>query len=458
MKTLKFLLGLALPLPVAIPALFLVLAGGVGYGILATKRGLYPVKQVEELVAFVRGTGETHETTLREKVLNDLGVVPLRHLRDRVRVDGIETGPVDAGETRFRDVRSAPRWWRDPDKQFDDLVMIYGVFEFDNGRSGMVLFDPVEGQILRHWAIPADDFVARPEKFGFDPNSGIIIDNAGWKLHAHDFCGSPLWQRDGISSHHSVEFEEGGALWHWEALDMVRRSLTGEELQRFSVWDVIAANPERTAMHVRMNALSWLIEEAPGFSTHSEWTAKDQKGEPVSRYDPFHGNDIQPMPEGFSDRYVGPHVGISYRSLNLVQIVNTETLEIVDELAGRLSRQHDIDFNEDGSITIFDNRNSIGSVQIVEWRPDEGEVKVVYDGASMQQYNIAHGNHTKYRPGSFMMVDFWGRVYAVENGEPVFLFENFFDEVSTLTLYNAWLLPRSNYSNLMAACENSDNG
>lgn len=447
-------------LVLAVPALV------AAYALAAWRYHWPPVAQLSELKRYVEGVGEVRRTTLWEKLSNDFGYEPARYTFPRQLADRFPEGRALAEDGIFRDDRLLPRsWQRDGTTgatPADDLVLVYGVFEFGDSRFGSVLIDPSagpNGRIVRYWPTLVGQTGGDPDKNGFDPISGLqIVKHTAGQVAAISYCGEELWAMRGSRGvlHHSIEFtRDGTAFWMLEALDAVKYDLQGRELKRLAFNDLMVTNPQDGALRLRLWDRGWTLDSVPrwgvrygiprapgiGYMSHFDRV-----------HDPLHVNDAQPVPASFFPEYPGELVGLSYRNIDLVMIADVDTAEIVARIVARTSRQHDIDFNDDGTVTIFDNNVHVGDVRIVEWDIEEDAVTTVFDASVMEQENVAHGNHTKFGRDGYLIVDFKGRVYTVEGGEPRWILENTYDDAQALVLRNAWLLPRANYERLEARC------
>ncbi|MEM6942670.1 MAG: hypothetical protein AAF565_02835 [Pseudomonadota bacterium] len=437
----------------AIIAGFVLALLAAGYAFTAYRSNWFPVNVIREVRAFVGGDGAAHQRTLMQKVRNDLGIAPERFLHDRVVSAGTPLQDVTAPAGLFSEDRALPKFWASPALSLDDLLMIYGAFEFVDARFGIVMLDPRSGEILRQWPIAPGAETGALTKGGVEPSNGLIATSFAGNLKIQDFCGASVFEAEREYVHHAITFLPGTpVLWHWDTGDAVKRQADGTELQRFSIVDLMAANPDETWLHIRLSPFAWSFSEVDELVDWRAVALGTKDGRPVSEADPFHVNDLQPVPEDFPGIGAGEHVAISFRSLNTIAIVNVETLDIVHKIQEGLSRQHDIDFNDDGTITIFNNRNPFENVHISGWQPGQTHVTPVFDTSSMRHANRAHGNHTKYGPESFVILDYHGRVYAVENGQLVLLFENLWSSDQVLELRNVWTFPRADYERHVAAC------
>lgn len=414
----------------------------------------FPFSIYNRVSAFIAAEGEIRATTVFDKLFNDFGDKPLRYTYDRIPTAFLDGAtPVAAPDGTFLPSRAAATARLTEGAAFDDLVLLFGVFEMTEARSGAILIDPKDNRVVRTWPLPPEDTAPQLHKSGFDPRSGLVFFTlADRTMNAVDYCGGERYRVPSFA-HHSIEPTGDGAIWHFDRLYLIKREIeTGRELRRISMLDVLMANPERRFLTTNLPQHGWDfpdVEKWGMFRDQGLTTTRTSQGTLV--HDPFHLNDIQESPPGFfADGRT--RIAISARRLNAVFTIDVETLKIDHVLLDETSRQHDTDFHADGTITIFDNNNHLGPVRIISWEPVSGAVETLWDGAALNVVNNAHGNVTRLGEDDWMVLDFMGRLIVTEADEPVYIFENTYDETSALELRNAWPLARGDFERLEAAC------
>ena len=279
---------------------------------------------------------------------NDLGIEPTRHL-------------VWAQKSRIVwDVA-------DPDHMSKGLRLIASMTPDHEALYGVRLFNG-DGKELHYWPVHYD----RLDPDGRSPNNiflhgfsvfedGAIVVNfdRGGVLAKLDACGDTLWNL-GSSFHHMVDRSFDGSIWAWQGrkghpfdhwlvqIDPV----SGEFLRRISLIEDIMLKQDQMGIF--------------GVLRYDEVTP--------SRYqsDPFHPNDVEilgPDKSGAFPLFEEGDIMISLRSLNLVAVLDPDTLKVKWWQHGPWHRQHDPDFQTDGTITVFDNRLDLGQSQIIKIDP-----------------------------------------------------------------------------------------
>jgi len=281
---------------------------------------------------------------------------------------------------------------------------------------GVVLLGP-DLTVRRYWPIsePAE-MHPRPPYYKFlhgftmlPDGSMLVAADGGVTLQRFDWCGRRLWAVPG-AFHHSIARDDSGAsVWtllsvesgnQAEAVDpavatkIVRVATDdGRILQEFSLQDVIDANEDIDILELRR--------------AHDGDSGGNSRTSPGSWLaDPFHLNDVEPLPAAFADRFKGFEAGdllISARSLNLVFVLDPGTLKVRWWRMGATQRQHDPDWMPTGEISIFNNRMTRGRSEIVAINPATYERRVIYDGENADFYSRMRGKHQHLPYGNILV-------------------------------------------------------
>jgi len=422
-------------------AAWLVLLAGFGVGLYVHSTRAWPYPIVKQIEAWFRGEGFT---TFEQKLANDLDIVPARHLvtvdlkapGDRV-YKSLEGLPI-------RSRRIAPKYFLSPDAPKAYRV-IFGTFDFDDKRYGAVLLGP-QGKVKHIWKpsqedVPwdhRDDANVFPHGFdvGRDGSIYAAYDN-GTSLTKYDYCGNIAWRLQG-GFHHSITLGDDGTLWVWgPTLDDPNRNdclvqiddATGKILKAITLEKVISANPEIDIFGIRQ------LDE----HNRSIWV-EDGGGQ-------WHPNDIDPLPAALASKYPQFKAGdllVSLRSVDLVFVMDPDTLKVKWWRQGLVRRQHDPDWGQDGTITIFNNNMHRDHSSIIGIDPKTYKSKVLLDGKKYNFYTHIQGKHQMLPGGGILTTSpQQGRVFEVDRkGKVVFEFLNVYDDQNrALSISEAKNLP-----------------
>ena len=241
--------------------------------------------------------------------------------------------------------------------------------------------------------------------FGFD---------YGVSLQRFDACGRRIWAVPGKFDH-AVSLDDAERfIWTLEDSEQIVKVATanGAIAKRISMAEIAAANPTIDILEVRQE--DWDRGNDNSREIPDKWLD-----------DPFHLNDVEPLPAAIAGAFAGFQAGdllVSARSLNLIFVLDPETLKVRWWHSGSWRRQHVPDWQPTGEITVFDNRMNRAYSRIVSIVPGARDVRVVLDGRASNFYSRIRGKHQMTAAGTLLVTSpQQGRVFEVErDGHVVF--------------------------------------
>jgi hypothetical protein len=167
-------------------------------------------------------------------------------------------------------------------------------------------------------------------------------------------CGEVVWKLP-YRTHHSVFLDEAGMLWvsgqitHLQPVEeypnhtppfreptVLQVSPDGEILNEISVFELLVKNDQRSYLHL---------------------VTANNRNTKVSG-DTLHLNDVDIFPEAMEEGvFRHGDIMISLRNVSTVLVFDPETLELRYLQTGIFTRQHDPDFIDGNTISVFDNNN-----------------------------------------------------------------------------------------------------
>jgi hypothetical protein len=358
------------------------------YGVTAARRDWFPNPQVSLALQTL--------ADLRANWKNDLALEPTRHLvpaRTPGRPEGFE------GFKLYR-----------PEAVTPGYVMIAGLSkEQDRSAFDVVLYDG-DGRVVHEW--PVDYSVLDPEGLRplnvmlhgmevFEDGSLAVTFDAGNALARIDACGQPMWVTRG-PFHHSITADDTGGLWAWRNEEIVRLAAD--------------SGRETHSLDIRKQILGAGEGQQGVFSIRS---FIDGDGKPL-RYavDAFHANDVEPLPADMAPAFPEFAAGdllISLRELNLLAVIDPEDGRLRWWQHGPWLKQHDPDFQPDGTITVFDNASGSGASRILRVNPADDTVTVAFEGSDdVPFYSWQRGKHQVLPGGNILVTEAeHGRVFEV---------------------------------------------
>lgn len=385
---------------------------------------------IKAIEAFIEEKNE-RDLSIVDKLSNDLNITPHRYiitsktpLKNRLYHEIELTGKNPR--------RDNPEVFISNSKTQKGYYILSGTFDFENHIHGAILIDS-HGKLLHTWQYSYDhlknagatttSYKPRSElnqlPHGFLPledGSVIVATDFAQAAQRFDWCSNIVWTLKGDYHHAIGPSLDKPVAWfinNWEPdqLSFVEASTeTGKILRRISLMDIYRANPDIDIIGIKQ---------------------KDRKQEWL--FDPLHANDVEPLPSAYArafPSFSGGDLVISLRSLNLLFVVDPDSLKIKWWRMGLARRQHDPDWHPDGTISILDNNMNRAISRITSIMPEKYTKKVIYDGKEERFYTEHQGKHAILPDGNILIVSSQqGRVFEVTpDDDVVFDFLNHYDK------------------------------
>lgn len=415
----------------------------------SAKKWPYPI--IAELEKFISGDKEETKS-LVQKVKNDLNFKPERHIISSDRDDLFSGKYTELDGIPYRSRRAKPLVYISPDAP-EGYRLIYGAFDTEETFHAAALINN-QGKVVHYWNISQENVAwnHRPDNNVFPhgievgrDGSIVVTYDAGTSITRYDYCSKVVWQQKG-NFHHSVAFDNDNSVWTWGkpgadkgyGMHLTKISYdTGEIIKSFPLKSIMEANPDIDIFSVLQ------IDSRDG----SKWVP-----------DHWHPNDIEPLPEALADKYPGFLPGdllISLRSPDLIFVMDPETLKVKWWRQGLARRQHDPDWNNKGTISIFNNNMHRGFSNIMEIEPVTYRHKILVDGEDYNFYTWHQGKHQVLDNYNVLVTSpQQGWVFEVDkHGEIVFEFLNFYGgKRDFIKVSEARFLP-TNFFKELPACQ-----
>lgn len=294
--------------------------------------------------------------------------------------------------------------------------LLVGAFRIDDDIENAALLLSPDLEVVRSWILdekPVNGLEPRPKHLKFVHGVDILRDGSiiftfdgSISLQRFDACGKRLWATGG-NFHHAVTLDEDQQT-AWTFVDETITQVAvadGAIVRQITVDDIIRKNPTIDILELhRLHANDLGLNTR---NTAGEWLD-----------DPTHFNDVEPLPATFADRFDGFDAGdllLSARTLNLVFVLDPQSLEVKWWRVGAVQRQHDPDWLGDGRIAILNNRMSRDFSEIVALDPTTMARAVMFDGRSNDFYTRIRGKHQVIENGTLIVTSpQQGRVFEVD--------------------------------------------
>jgi hypothetical protein len=322
-----------------------------------------------------------------------------------------------------------------------------------------------DGKVLHHWS--TDWFKIWPDAKHVPPElvpksePGTMVHGAVLLKDGHlvfnfeylglvclDFDGNVVWRLP-YQTHHSIAKGNDGNLW---VCGQRRRTEPTELIPNlelpFKEDMLLEVTPEGKIKH------EWSIVELLCKNGREGllYLGSNDPSFPVIRGDVLHLNDVEPFPsrlkEGF---FKDGDILVSLRNISTIFVFNCRTGKIKFAQTGTFVRQHDPDFVDGETISVFDNHTlGPGDTQwqsrilLISMR--DRRVKVFYQGTREQPFftNIM-GKHQWLPNGNLLITEAcFGRAFEIDRkGTIVWEYNNYVDEDYVSLLSEVTRLPLS---------------
>lgn len=297
------------------------------------------------------------------------------------------------------------------------LTLVPSVWEDFGWEPGLKLIDR-QGVVLHEWRVdPAKVFPGQftltrplaglhqfhePKNAYLFPNGDVVVIIGDTGTARLDACGQVEWRIAGVH-HHSLTRSEDGSFWisgrtsqresdpllEKEAVRhdlLVQVSENGEIMRSIKVFDILEKNEELARRHYR-------------YQTNDT-----------------HLNDVEPLSASMAEEYPLFEAGdllVSLKGLNLVFVVDPQSLEVKWWTGEPFILQHDPDFVGNGWVGLFDNQfdgtdrgSRLGGSRVLAYRPHRDSMEVWFESSRTNRvYTGARGNWQLLENGNLFITE-----------------------------------------------------
>lgn len=269
---------------------------------------------------------------------------------------------------------------------------------------------------------------------------GAVVLNNGSLVFNYDYLGTVCLNIDGevvwrlpYRTHHSIHQHDDGNLWICGQKRRVspHPSFPGRKLP-FDEYTILEVSPEGKKIR------EWSVSDILYKNNLSglQYLGSDYKHKLIED-DFLHLNDVEPFPSSFKEGFFKKgDVLVSLRNINTVFVFNRATEKIKFISTGMFVWQHDPDFIDGNTISVFDNNkismdNERLSSRIVVLSAPEKTFNIVYEGNAQHPfYSDIMGKHQWLPNGNLLITESMrGRAFELDpRGDIVWQYVNKVDE------------------------------
>ena len=360
------------------------------------------------------------------------------------------------GVLRFRQGQAAP-----------GLTFITSFFD---GANEMRLLR-LDGTVVQRWPVRYSDFFPDPKHI----RPKYRIPNTDWNIDLHgslilpdgsvvfnfehggmvkiDRCGTEQWTVP-RETHHSIDRAADGGFWvpgrrygeTESAFSLDEKPYYEDTILKISADGKVLTEISVPALFVKNNLYPVLL-------------VKNWHMENKTIFELVHLNDVEELSADLADRFPQFDAGdlvVSLRDLNLIMVIDPTTQKVKWYQTGPWLRQHDPDFQADGTITVFNNNNDktktgsiFGGSNIIQLDMNNFESKILYgDKKDQKWFSAVRGKHQILENGNILIAETEaGRVFEVtDKGDIIWEFINRFNDEYVAEVTGAIRYPESYFT------------
>jgi hypothetical protein len=238
-----------------------------------------------------------------------------------------------------------------------------------------------------------------------------------------DACGRVVWRLP-YQTHHSIYADQdSGHLW-------VSGKRFREELvpslpnhrPPFAEPTVLEIDPDTGAILTEISVFDILEQnDLSGLMLLKDFTAI-VASEATTTGDTLHLNDVEVFPSDLpAGRFKQGDIMISLRNIHTVLVFDPETKEVVFEKTGNFIGQHDPDFIDGNTISVFDNHTTSSAADVQKSRilkvsAIDGSTEVLYEGSADHPfYTDIMGKQQRLDNGNLLLTEATrGRAFEID--------------------------------------------
>jgi hypothetical protein len=279
-----------------------------------------------------------------------------------------------------------------------------------------------------------------------------------------DLCGDVVWRLP-YRTHHSIHKDDDGDLWVSGMIDRVSADARFSNHVPEFVEPMVLEVSQDGKIKTEISILELLSEN--GLSGLLYMSAKNPEDTSVTG-DTLHLNDVEPFPSAMQPGLFGPgDLLISLRNIHTVLVFNAATRKIKHVWAGAFVRQHDPDFVDGNTISVFDNNNSnadgVKRSQLLLLSAAANERTVYYEGSDAAPfYTKIMGKHQWLPNGDVLITESMsGRAFEIDrDGRIVWEYVNLVGDGYAAVMEEVQRLPEQmnavySKANIVAKCSES---
>lgn len=314
-----------------------------------------------------------------------------------------------------------------------DNTLLYGYYDYDKDEFRTVYKNLKTGKDIHTWRFEYQKLAeiytqwfkllpsqATTESEGLLLKAGLVhpllLPNGNLVVHldyngpllCFDPKGNIVWQvnQKNLAFHHSIEYAPDGSIWTCANKSLAKDTKAekeGEPAPTFWLQDMLVQVDAKTGNVLFQKRLEDIFQDNPVYDLST--LTREQR-------DLYHINDVQPVP-GDGPYWQTGDVFISTRHLNAITLYRPDENKIIWQKMTGWSSQHDVEFVNDSTISIFNNAYvrsrpkgyfNRPSSQFVTYNFGTGETKAHFT-KTFEEYDVktTHSGQTTFLPADSIL-------------------------------------------------------
>ena len=284
-------------------------------------------------------------------------------------------------------------------------------------------------------------------------NGDLVFNFESKGLIRIDSDGEVVWRLPYLT-HHSIHQHDDGNLWvSGTKYQTEKVSRLSNLVPPFYEETILEITPEGKILRewyvadiLRKNGYTGLLYLG---SLNNENTAIQGDDRLLGKTDILHLNDVEPFSTKLQPGFFQPgDIMISLRNINTVLVFNADSEKIKFISIGKLVRQHDPDFIDGNTLSVFDNNNVAGEAKpqskIVIISAKDNTSEVFFEGSQDNPFfTRVMGKHQWQPNGNLLITESMsGRGFEIDRqGNVVWEYINYVDESTVGVVSEVQRLP-----------------
>ena len=336
------------------------------------------------------------------------------------------------------------------EKEADSALILFSSMSENNGISAKVI--DREGHLVHEWLIDwfkiwpdpithLSEKVRPKSKPGTHIHGMVLLDNGdlifnfeGLGMVRLDVCGDVVWKLP-HRTHHSIYLDEYNNLWV-PGIKSIEDSLIiyPNFIKPIGIHTILKVSIQGEILNEIDLVDLFIRNNLQGLLYLSNIT---DKGNIKVTGDIFHLNDVEVFPSSIKEGvFKAGDIMVSIRNMNAIIVFSSEDYKVRYMTIGGTVRQHDPDFIDGNTISIFDNNNILTEdngqeSRIVLLSAKDNQFRVAYNGDKENPFwSFAIGNHQWLPNGNLLIAEtLKGRIFEVDtSGNIVWEYINIVEE------------------------------